>query len=183
MTHTKTEGLRLSNEESNRITKECLQSALVQLMNEKKLEEITITELVKLSGVSRTAFYRNYTAKEDILAEISDRIYEEIRSSLNNPYYIQNPRALLVDYFTMAKEKERMLTVLLQANIKESLPKTSSYLAQMFPSEDAATQYMILALEGAFSSVFRHWLMSGAKETPEEMADICIQILVSEPSI
>ena len=51
--------LRMSNEASNKLTKECLQMALIYLLNEKPIEKITITELVKRSGVSRTAFYRN----------------------------------------------------------------------------------------------------------------------------
>ena len=80
----KKENLRLSNEESNRLTRECLQTALVYLLSEKSLEDITITELVKRSGVSRTAFYRNYNTKEDILQEISDRIFSDLRDSLNN---------------------------------------------------------------------------------------------------
>ena len=62
------ENLRLSNQESNRLTRECLQTALIYLMNEKPFEQIHISELARRSGVSRTDFYRNYTCKEDFLA-------------------------------------------------------------------------------------------------------------------
>lgn len=71
----------MSNEESNRLTKECLQTALIYLMNEKPFDKITITELVKRSGVSRTAFYRNYTAKEDILWELNHAFINKLASS------------------------------------------------------------------------------------------------------
>ena len=63
----KTEYLKLSNMESNKITKESIQVALISLMANKKLENITITEIVKKAGVSRTSFYRNYKDKEDVL--------------------------------------------------------------------------------------------------------------------
>ena len=53
----------LSNKEANKVTRECLQTALIQLMSQKPFEKITITELVRRSGVSRTAFYRNYESK------------------------------------------------------------------------------------------------------------------------
>lgn len=178
-----TEQLRLSNKESNRITRECLQTALVLLLKEKRLEEITITELVKRSGVSRTAFYRNYTTKEDILTEIQNSLFEHIKSSLNSPYYIQNPRQWLVDYFTLATEKAELLTPLIQSNLKTLIPLEQSVLATLFPPSDNFSHYMLLALEGALSSIFRNWFLSGRKETPEEMADICIQILSTDPSI
>lgn len=181
--HNRAENLRLSNEESNRITRECLQTALVLLLKEKKVEEITITELVKRSGVSRTAFYRNYNTKEDILAEIHNNLFEHIKKSLNNPYYIQHPRQWLADYFTIAAEKANLLEPLIQSNLKTLLPLEQSVLAAMFPPSDKLSHYMLLALEGALSSVFRHWFLSGREETPEEMADICIRILSGEPSI
>ena len=60
----------LSNKEANKVTRECLQTALIQLMSQKPFEKITITELVRRSGVSRTAFYRNYESKEEILNEV-----------------------------------------------------------------------------------------------------------------
>ena len=59
--------LRMSNKESNRMTRECLQTALITLMGQKPFEKITISEIVRKSGVSRTAFYCNYDTKEDIL--------------------------------------------------------------------------------------------------------------------
>ena len=62
--------LRMANEEANRITRESLQTALIYLMNEKDYKEITITELTQKAGTSRTAFYRNYQSKEDIMMEI-----------------------------------------------------------------------------------------------------------------
>lgn len=81
--------LKLSNEESNKLTIECLEQALIILMAEKPFNKITITEIVKKAGVSRTAFYRNYNTKEDIiqkyLTETVDNIY-----TLMELQYIEN---------------------------------------------------------------------------------------------
>ncbi|HCC00627.1 MAG TPA: TetR/AcrR family transcriptional regulator [Ruminococcaceae bacterium] len=48
-------------------SKEYLTTALFQILKNKSLEEIKITELVKRAGVSRMAFYRNYNTLEEIL--------------------------------------------------------------------------------------------------------------------
>lgn len=48
--------LRLSNKESNKLTRESIRTALVFLMGQKPFDKIKITEIVNRAGVSRTAF-------------------------------------------------------------------------------------------------------------------------------
>ena len=177
------EQLRLSNEESNRLTRECLQTALIYLLNEKSFDKITVTELVSRSGVSRMAFYRNYNTMEDILEEISNEVYTHLRDSLNNSFYIQNPKQWLIDFFTKAEENEQMISLLMRADLPIKTSYGESFLTQFVPYKDALSQYTLLALEGALSSIFRHWFISGRKESPEEIADICIRILTEDPDI
>ena len=69
---------RMSNKESHQLTKECLQNALINIMAVKPFDKITITELVLRSGVSRTAFYRHYKSKEDVLNELSNDLIHEM---------------------------------------------------------------------------------------------------------
>lgn len=45
------ENLRFSNEESNILTKESLQTVLIYLMNKKSFDKITITEIVNKAAV------------------------------------------------------------------------------------------------------------------------------------
>ena len=52
--------LKKNNEESNFVTREAVQEALFLLMKEQDYEEIRITDIIKKSGISRSAFYRNY---------------------------------------------------------------------------------------------------------------------------
>lgn len=48
---------------------DCIYQALVQLMETKPYEDITITDITKKAGVSRMAYYRNYREKDDILID------------------------------------------------------------------------------------------------------------------
>ena len=45
--------LRLSNEETNLITRDCLRIAMIKLMGKKEFDKISITEITKLAGVVR----------------------------------------------------------------------------------------------------------------------------------
>ena len=53
--------------EVNALTKECIVTALLRLMEKQSYESISITDITNLAGVSRMAYYRNYNSKDEIL--------------------------------------------------------------------------------------------------------------------
>ena len=64
---------------SNRLARECMVTALMQLLKTRPLSAITISELTAKAGVSRMTYYRNYSSKEDIFAAHLRDILEEYR--------------------------------------------------------------------------------------------------------
>ena len=70
MTKIKINKLSKHNENINKIVRESIQQALIILMNQKKFNDISITELCKKAGVSRMAFYNNYNSKDDLLKQL-----------------------------------------------------------------------------------------------------------------
>ena len=68
--------IRLSNKQAKMVTKCCLQTALIQLLDKKELSNISVSELARRAGVSRTAFYSNYQTVDDVLTELIDQKLE-----------------------------------------------------------------------------------------------------------
>ena len=68
--------LKRNNEESNFVTREAAQEALFLLMREQDYEEIRITDIIRRSGISRSAFYRNYKTKDDVLRDSIGDMHE-----------------------------------------------------------------------------------------------------------
>ncbi|MDO5337892.1 MAG: TetR/AcrR family transcriptional regulator [Eubacteriales bacterium] len=170
--------LRMSNEESNRLTRECLQTALVYLMSEKCFDKITVTELVKRSGVSRTAFYRNYSSKEEILAEMSNDFLKQLTASLSTPRYMEHPYEWYYDFFQEINKHAELFGLLLQAHLPmDTLFGPDGILELVHPSSSIRERYHNLALEGAFTKILVYWFKSGRKESSEEMAAMCAEIL------
>ena len=58
----KTRTLRRSNAESRRVTREAVRGALFRMLQSTRLREIKIVDLVRIAGISRSAFYRNYAS-------------------------------------------------------------------------------------------------------------------------
>ena len=173
----KREILRLSNEESNKITKECLQTALIQLMNEKPFDKISITELVKRSGVSRSAFYRNYNSKEGILEEINQAVSDLMLKAFAHNMYRENPFKFYQDFFKRIKENASDLRLFLQANLQNN----DAFLKMTYSEENSkltrAQFYKNIAYKGALMEIVYEWFGSGMKEDVDEMAKLCTKIL------
>lgn len=66
------------SETQKRITKESVFTAFMRLLENKAFGEITVTEITKVAGVSRAAFYRNYESKEDILNFYLKDMFQEL---------------------------------------------------------------------------------------------------------
>ena len=66
--------------EANLRVRTSITDALFTLMRKKELKEITVTEIIRESGVARASFYRNYSSKEDVLVGLIRDVLEQYRS-------------------------------------------------------------------------------------------------------
>ena len=87
----KREKLRQLNLESNQLTKDCIRTALLSLMATELFEQITVTAIIKKSGVSRGGFYRNYASKEDVLREIGEGLFQYLLNFVSKYKINENP--------------------------------------------------------------------------------------------
>ncbi|API92128.1 MULTISPECIES: TetR/AcrR family transcriptional regulator [unclassified Virgibacillus] len=70
-----------------RKSKNALKTALIQLMKEKDLQQITITDVVKTADLNRGTFYKHYQILEDLLEELIDDVITDLIQSFREPYH------------------------------------------------------------------------------------------------
>ncbi len=172
------EVLRLSNEESNRITRECLQSALIHLMGKKDFERITVSELVQRAGVSRTSFYRNYSAKEDILMDMAKTVGYEVLAILSGKGYENDRRRLYLDFFSEIRSHAEIIGPVIRVDIQRYVDfERIGLFKGLFKPTTTYENYAARAFEGAMISIAYVWFNNGMKESDEYMADCCARLL------
>ncbi len=164
--------------------KDCLFEALMILMQRKDYREITVTELTKVAGVSRMAFYRNYQSIEDI---ITDYMEEHLFSSLFIIEQDRRPaefdlRERVRTSFIFFLENKVLLTNLRNAD-RENL--IFDVLDECFRGpyrivmNDLGfySDYEISALVGLVYRILVDWARNGMKENADDMADIGAEII------
>lgn len=166
--------LRLSNAESNKVTKEALQTALLWLMEKKPFSEISVTEIVNKAGVSRTAYYRNYDAKEDILNSfLADTVAQILAAMEKKPTTLSDYEYWLT-MFNDIKPYAKTIKLLIDANFGENIQDGMYEMVikdykNVTPKDKYVERFWCSAVYG----VLKQWLIDGMKEMPEAMAEIC----------
>ena len=166
--------LRLSNVESNKVTKECLRIAMIKLMGKTDFEKISITDIAKYAGVSRTAFYRNYETKEALVEDICQSLFNELKDSVSSDRYRDDRKTWYIRFFRTINENSDYFRIYLDAHLQFG---KIFVLDSVFPPSTPAERYMNSAKEGAFLRVLTDWFLDGMKESPEEMGDICVKVI------
>ena len=162
----------LSNEESHRLTIESIEEALLLLVKQKPLSRLSVTDIVKKAGVSRAAFYRNYSSKEDVLRSISLRhareMYGQMRRFRDDPDRSHYWSRL----FSYAREHADFYPLIAENASASLISECTEYIVtQMSDHPRNSSHYVTSYMIGAVSRVFEDWIKGGMKESPEEMAD------------
>lgn len=55
--------------ESKAFVRECITTALLQMLQTQRLDDISVVALIEKAGVCRNSFYRNFADKQDVLRE------------------------------------------------------------------------------------------------------------------
>ena len=168
--------------ETNRLVKECISTALLELMKSKDFTGITITDITQKAGVSRMAYYRNYSSKEDIL----DQYMDEIGTAIHKKIAKGVTRDRLQEYYQSLFEQlgvhHDLAISTHRAHLAELILRhINKNMALTFPPDasDAKGRYRHFYLAGAFYNVLMQWIKSGMQESAAEMARICCEMTYS----
>lgn len=90
--------------------------ALLKLLNEKPMEEITISEITDTADVARVTFYRHFNSKEDLLYFKCKLMGERWNNSLTDKQR-SDPVFLAESFFQMTDSMKELLLTLHHANL------------------------------------------------------------------
>ena len=80
-------------------SRKLIKNAFSRLLQKKDFEKITVTEIVKLSGLNRGTFYAHYSNVVDVLEEIEREVTDKILSLFSSykSQIIETPAPFLLD--------------------------------------------------------------------------------------
>ena len=168
-----------------RRTQKLLREALIELIEERGFEALTIGEITERAMVSRAAFYRNYQDKYDLV----EQVFEEAMSALLKAVGDlgqEHPPEVWVKFFEHIAQYERLYRALLgrkgspwfvrkmRASLA-SLVRERGHLphgpnASALPVHTFSDEFVPDLVSTMFVEVITWWLEQGRPYTPKEIA-------------
>ena len=164
-------------------TRERLQQALIELIDERGYDAITVQEIVDRANVGRTTFYEHYSSKDDLFMSCHEVIVSEFHHMHSDPESLLLPEAPpgMISAYRHLLESRALLYPIFQSQdgylilrrIRDgSAQEIEVALRAILAEADSAIPLNILAnyLAGAQIALVQWWLEKRQPHTPETLA-------------
>jgi AcrR family transcriptional regulator len=170
-------------------TRQMLGNALVELMLEKRFEEITVQDILDKANVGRSTFYAHYPDKESLLLSELERVIHDLEAYTIETDHASHGLLPSLALFRHVKEQRRLMQAFVWGRGAELLTydfqgRVSSMIEQRLRStiDGSGEPSVPLAVAARFVAttllmLLRWWFDEGMKQTPEQM-DAMFQKLV-----
>lgn len=157
--------------------KECMGTALLELMKEKPVEKISIEEMTAKADVGRSTYFRYFNTKDEVLAFKLCCLWKRYAQQHNLADFRANQPAavrLFVEFCLSIRDISDLLyasghqTVILDAYLQILTPESAE-------EEDVSEYYKNQGVAYALYGVVNAWILRGYKETTEQMVEILCQ--------
>lgn len=156
-------------------SQEYITEALGLLLQEKKLKDITVTDLCKKAGVARVTFYKYYRTIYDV---INASMQKSIDKFLEEITYLDSYDSLqlFIENLISAMANERILIKnLIDSNMSGLFLNYVNFaIKSIFETDNPISNNMsktqVLFFIGGFFNVFIDWIKRSSKESPQSLA-------------
>lgn len=180
-----------ANDRRVKRTKKLLRDSLFTLLQEKSINEITVTELTEIADINRATFYFYYTDIMDMLDQIQNEAYElfedvlvgtedHIDSMEAFAKYIENILIFCKENPTIAR-----FVITREYNNNKVLKKIKKLLAKKVPvakenySQDDPRRFILNFALNALTGTVVDWMDDGMIIPPPIMAEFIANMYIS----
>jgi AcrR family transcriptional regulator len=175
-----------------RRTQKLLREALIELIEERGFDALTVGEITERAMVSRAAFYRNYQDKYDLVEQIFAEAMQALLNAISEPETAHSPQ-IWVKFFEHIAEYERLYRALLgrkgspwfvlkmRASLIDLVKEFGRLAPQwqpdavqpisLYPASDELVPDLVATM---FVEAITWWLEQGRPYPPEEIARRCV---------
>ena len=184
----------MAKRENQRIllTKRMLQDGLLQLLETKALNAVSVTELCRVSGINRATFYNHYSSPADLLSDLEAQLVLGLEKLIvRYPTNLEDGLSMLESICIYMKENSRSVIVLSRCHSDTDLVTSFHKLNALFPPRQPKSRLtanmdadeLHLTSTFVYSGCYlliREWLVRDIDKTPHEIAELLLRILSKE---
>lgn len=179
----------MAQKENQRIalTKKLLQEGLLNLLEEKSLDKISVTELCRESGINRATFYNHYSSPQELLTSIEAKVRQDLEAIIGCPrtadeivqqtegvcaYFHDNARTILILHNCYADRA--IHDVLYTINQNFHLYHLNTRYTHTMDS-DSLNLVSVFFYTGCYN-ILLEWIKHNIPKTPKEIAELMVRL-------
>lgn len=161
--------------EANLRVKKNITAALLDLLEQKSISEISISEIIAKAGVARASFYRNYATKENVIITLISDVLEEYRATLSDTeedFY--NYKNILTSFEFFDRYEKQVLDLHrfgYGSLLLDMLNQFHEEVAGTMPCT-STERYKLYVYIGSLYNTAMMWLKTGQSENIDEIAHV-----------
>lgn len=169
------EHMNVKNNKRRRESQEKIEKAFIGLLQTRELKEITVSDIIKLTGLNRSTFYANYLDIYDLADKTRESLENEFTSLFANYDYF-NEHSGALKMFTHIRENQIFYSTYFKL-CYDDRHLISIYDPRRAEKEqiDSNIRYHIEFFRNGLNAIIKLWLAGGCQESPEEMAEVLKQ--------
>jgi len=164
-------------------TREWCFEALNKLLENKKYENIRISDIIVKSGISRATFYRNFKTKDDVVKIKVKMFFESFYNDISE-YYLKNDNEdelfLIQSFFRKIDENEKLIDTVIKTKLEylmvSGILEIINYRRDKFYSivktKKKAEAYTMDIISSSAWTLLSRWHKSGKEESSQELTKI-----------
>lgn len=157
-----------NNESRNTYVLEQLSQALLELLEQKPLAEISISELCEQAGVGRTSFYRNFESKEDIVRRQIRQLFQKSLQPLKDGSDLSLPQIVEL-VFSHLEANRSFYGLLNKRNLTDLIQDVLLEFCGFNPDQPLAAAYSSAFIGFFLYGWIETWFCRGMKDATEEL--------------
>ncbi len=179
--------MAVKNNRRTIMTKKLLKTALIELMQDKPINKITIKDICEQADLSRSTFYLHYTDQYDLLNDLESEAISTIMGQIKKITPDLDPLIVCREFTSYIHKEHTIFRTLLcqqenlhfQIKLIEEIHKTSMELLAFSSEDSIRLGYKVDFIIHGSLSIFRNWIIHGfdmaEKEISELVFDLCCQ--------
>lgn len=159
-------------------TKQAIRESFLELLQEKPIDKISVTEICKRADINRGTFYSHYTDPYDLRQQLEQELKDAFARQKASKGV---PRLEAEDNFRLLKENQDICGIFcgpngdMKAMYDIIYEYSFGYVEDLFggdpPMPAAHTECLRSILVSATNTMLRFWFETGMKEDPALMAE------------
>ncbi|WP_455716570.1 TetR/AcrR family transcriptional regulator [Anaerosporobacter sp.] len=159
-------------------TKKVIKESLIELLQEKEIHQITVTDICNKADINRGTFYTHYKDAYDLLQSLEDELFDQILKYALETSLETHLNTLLINIFDLIAQNKQLCKILFCKQRGSKVLDRILYIAYKLDIDklignpdldEVHMEYLIKYSIGGIISVIQVWLENDLRESPSDI--------------